>query len=607
MSKELSESEQNKNLKEKLAEGLRDLRNKSKPKLRAFFTHQITKKEHPYLKKFGILFLLLIVSLTFLTLNRSISYNKYDRIQFNSAGSTLYANLFYPTKSLSFQDKKPLIIYCHGIGSQRDFDLRVPIEFTKRGFFVAALDYQGHGESTGNINKIDSTTNIPALAQDCSKLLDKLETLPFYTNVNSSQIGLIGHSLGGMVVLMNQALDPRFNITVAWAPLVNFQPPKFGFVENVQFEKYIPVNLINETNSENLLIIMHEQDEILNFTENAIKAQELTNCTLITLNDPLIGGGHQLFSNSVLFSTINWVESQFFKSAIVNGHVDLSFIWNYILVFTSLIILVIMIVLLVAYTSIFFTKETKSKSPILKITSKFVSKFKKQFRISAIILYSAVFIINWQVFVYFFGVIGILYASLVFCGFFIVFHSFVYFLKLRQDRVRFNSTEVKRFFKREFKFKYLMYALLCSFYFIIIYLIYSFSYPFGFMWPSKFNYLVMSELIFPVYLSIEILFRKVLYPQLDFVKSEKSKSKIIMVCAIIIYANIMFITQIFSYLPSVLFTYFIFFITTILNTIIYERTRAFSFVLLCSFNILQLFFSAVLSNVVGVGAVGGWF
>jgi len=56
-----------------------------------------------------------------------------------------------------------------------------------------------------------------------------------------------------------------------------------------------------------------------------------------------------------------------------------------------------------------------------------------------------------------------------------------------------------------------------------------------------------------------------------------------------------------------LFTYFIFLITTILNTIIYENTKAFSFVLLCSFSILQLFFSVVISNVIGVGAVSGWF
>lgn len=593
---------------ENLKKGWKSLKNRSKPKLRAFFTDQITKKEYPYFKKFIVLLILITLSLVFLNLNRSISYNKYERIQFNSAGSTLYANLFYPAKSLSNQEKKPLIIYAHGIGSKRDFDLRIPIEFTKRGFYVAALDYQGHGESSGNINKIDSTTNIPGLAQDCSKLLDKLETMSFYINdVNTSQVGLVGHSLGGMVVLMNQALDPRFNVTVAWAPLVNFVPPLFGFKANVQFENYIPVNLINETNSFNLLIIMHVNDEILNFTENALKAQELTDCSVINVTGPLLGGGHQLYSDVVLFKTINWFELNFFKSETINGPIYLSYIWNYILIFTNLIILVIIILTLISYSSIFFTKEKKSHRQLLMLDINLISKIKKPVKISAIILFSAFFIINWQVFAYYFGVIGILYSSLIFCSIYVLIHTLLYFIKLRNERVKFNSNEVKRFLIKEFKFKYIIFALLSSFYFIGIYLIFSYSYPFAFMWPASWDAQLLALLIFPVYLSLEILFRKVLYPQLNFVKSESSKSKIIIVCAIIIYANLMLLTMGISYLPSVLFTYFILLITTILNTLIYENTRAFSFVILCSFDIIQLFFSAVISNVIGVGAVGGWF
>ncbi len=88
----------------------------------------------------------MVFTLIALDFNKSQSYNKYERVQFYSAGSKLYANLYYPDKSLSFQEKRPLIIYCHGIGSQRDFDLKIPIEFSKRGFYVVALDYHGHGK-----------------------------------------------------------------------------------------------------------------------------------------------------------------------------------------------------------------------------------------------------------------------------------------------------------------------------------------------------------------------------------------------------------------------------------------------------------------------------
>ncbi|MHA1329415.1 MAG: alpha/beta hydrolase family protein, partial [Promethearchaeota archaeon] len=87
----------------------------------------------------------LSISLTFLYFDRNQSYYKYERIQFESGNAILYANLYYPVKQLSFQKKHPLIISAHGLGSQRDLDLRIPVEFTKRGFFVATIDYQGHG------------------------------------------------------------------------------------------------------------------------------------------------------------------------------------------------------------------------------------------------------------------------------------------------------------------------------------------------------------------------------------------------------------------------------------------------------------------------------
>ena len=213
----------------------------------------VTESDIYRLKKAFIILVILGVSLGLMYVNRSQSYYKYERIQFESNGATLYANLLYPTNNVTFQEKSPLLIYAHGIGYQRDLDLRIPIEFTKRGFFVATIDYQGHGESEGNIDNVVADTGVPALAQDCSRLLDKLETMPFYEYINTSQLGLIGHSLGGFTVLMTQALDPRLNVTVAWAPLVD--PVGSNIPVGQQYTDYHPVNLINENNTRNLLII----------------------------------------------------------------------------------------------------------------------------------------------------------------------------------------------------------------------------------------------------------------------------------------------------------------------------------------------------------------
>ena len=567
----------------------------------------IEKEDVQFFKKIIILIILLVISLSYLAYDKSISYSSYERIEFQSSGATLYANLYHPSKNLEFQEQRPLIIYCHGIGSQRDFDLRIPIEFSKRGFYVVALDYQGHGESGGNIINIDPTTNIPALAQDCSKLLDKLETLPFYSNVNTSQIGLIGHSLGGMVVLMNQALDPRFNITVAWAPLVNFDPQQLGIVNTDNYDPYIPVNLLNKTNTNNLLIIMHVDDEALDFTSQALVAQNLTDCTVIPISGFLLGGGHQLFSDIVLVETINWFENYFFKSETINGPIDITFIVNYVVLLITLLLLVLIILYLISYTSKFLrVKEDIIQKNSVK-NDKFISKVKvkakKIKQILKIILYTTIFLLNWEFFERVFGLAGIYLASLNISIIFFTVKLIYYLGDLKEKREKFDLNQFKKLLKSEFQLKYVIYAILSNFYFIAIYLIFSFSYPFAFMWPSNlFNNFIAALVAFPIYFSLEILFRKVIYPQLNFLKTERKKSLWTIIIAIYILINLMALTSTWAFFPSVMFMYLVFLYVIIQNTLIYENTKSFSTVILSSFNIIQLFFAVIISNAIGIGA-----
>ncbi len=567
----------------------------------------INKEDAQFFKRITILIILLVISLSYLAYDRSINYSRYERVEYQSSGATLYANLYYPSKNLGFQEQRPLIIYCHGIGSQRDFDLRIPIEFTKRGFYVVALDYQGHGESGGNIINIDATTNIPALAQDCSKLLDKLETLPFYSNVNISQIGLIGHSLGGMVVLMNQALDPRFNITVAWAPLVNFDPQQLGIVNTDNYDPYIPVNLLNKTNTNNLLIIMHVDDEALDFTSQALVAQNLTDCTVIPISGFLLGGGHQLFSDIVLVETINWFENYFFKSETINGPINITFIVNYVVLFITLLLLVLIILYLMSYTSKFLRVKEDIVQKISVKNDKFISKVKvkakKIKQILKILLYITIFLLNWEFFERIFGLSGIYLASLNISIIFFTIKLIYYLGDLKEKREKFDLNQFKKLLKSEFQLKYVIYAILSNFYFIAIYLIFSFSYPFAFMWPSNLlNNFIAALVAFPIYFSLEILFRKVIYPQLNFLKTERKKSLWTIIIAIYILINLMALTSTWAFFPSVMFMYLVFLYVIIQNTLIYENTKSFSTVILSSFNMIQLFFAVIISNAIGIGA-----
>jgi dienelactone hydrolase len=562
----------------------------------------MTHRDHKNLKRLLIFTIILIITLTCLNFNKAQSYNKYERVQFESTGSTLYANLYYPSNTLEFQEKQPLIIYCHGIASKRDFDLRIPIEFTKRGFYVASLDYQGHGESGGNINNIDSISGIPALAQDCSRLLDKLETLPFYSNINSSQIGLIGHSLGGMVVLMNQALDPRFSVTVALAPLVNFIPPKYGFLYNENLVNYIPVNLVNAENTHNLLVIMHVNDEALDYTENALRAQELTNCSVIPITESLIGGGHQLFSDKVLINSINWFEVHFFSSSSINGPIIITFYLNYVLIFLNIIFLFIIVISLISVSSrIFFRKKHKLEVTDTLNNELLLSPANNRKRIVKTALYIGTFLLNWLIFERIFGIKGILYGSLLIILLFALIKLRAYLRKPKYER---NKQSIRELIKSQFNLKYMVFTIISTVFLIGIYMIFSFNYPFGFIWPSNFVvHFTLGYLAFPVFLSIEILLRKVIYPQLHNFKSESSKNRVLIITSFIIMMSLMLLTLRISHFPSVLFMYIIFLLVIIQNNKILQNMKAFYPVIIITFSIVQIFFAAVLSNAIGVSII----
>jgi hypothetical protein len=563
---------------------------------------EMTHKDSRHLGKLLIFIIILIFTLSFLHFNKAQSYSKYERVQFESSGATLYANLYYPSKSIAFQEKKPLIIYCHGMGSKRDFDLRIPIELSKRGFFLASLDYQGHGESGGNINNIDPTTGIPALAQDCSKLLDKLETMPFYKQVNTTQIGLIGHSLGGMVVLMNQALDPRFKVTVAWAPLVNFIPPLVGFVYNENFVKYIPVNLLNEENTDNLLIIHHIHDELLDFTDQALKAQELTNCTVIPITEPLIGGNHQLFSDEVLKMSINWFELHFFGSISINGSIFITFYLNYILIIINLILICITVISLASVSSrLFFRNKGKQERSDLTYYIVLENNPNKKKQVAKIIAYIGTFLLNLLFFKRIFGLIGIIYGSLTIILIYTIAKFTLYFRKIINKRQRNKFSEI---IKIQFNLKYVVFTIMCVGYLIGIYMLFSFYYPFAFIWPSNFViHFALGYLAFPIFLSVEILLRKVIYPNLKYCKSEGSKNRVIIITAAIIVISLMLLTQRLSWFPSVLFMYLLFLMVIIQNTKIFQNVKSFYPVVFISFSIVQIFFAAVLSNAIGISMV----
>lgn len=547
-----------------------------------------------------VFFLFFAFCISVLYTNRAQSYYYYERISFKSAGSTLYANLYYPSKNLDFQDNHPLVIYAHGMGSQRDIDLRITIELTKRGFFVAALDYHGQGESGGEIMEIDPDTDVPVLAQDCSKLLDTIEKMGVYEErIDKDQIGLIGHSLGGMVVLQNQALDDRFKATVAWAPLVSIDPKKLGITEDERFEDYIPENLINENNSENLLVIHHVDDELLDYEDNAKLAHELTGCKLIKITESF-GSPHQLISDKVIKESINWFEDIFFGSETKNGPINISYTINYFLLGISLIALFFTVFYFMNYISRYFElkRDIKKEKPY-KILKK-VPRKEVIMQFMKIFVYFSIFISIWLFFTLQYGLIGLFYTSIIMLLSYLFIKLSIYSIKEKKEEEKFN---LKKFLKLQYDKNAIAYSILCTGVFLGLYLAFSFTYPFIFVFPSHPLSILLALSAYPLYIVFEIFYRKIIYPKLYFMKSERSKTVLITTLAIINHIILISLNLSLAFLPAVLVFYLIFLMVIIKNSLIYEKTGKFITVFIGSFIIIEIFFGAAISQALGIYSV----
>jgi pimeloyl-ACP methyl ester carboxylesterase len=104
-------------------------------------------------------------------------------VDFQAAdGSNIHATLQRPIYATS-SNPLPGVVVIHGIMQSKEWLMAFGIELARRGFVVLTIDANGHGNS-------DPGTGSGAAA------LEYIAALDF---VDSSQIGLIGHSMGGSI------------------------------------------------------------------------------------------------------------------------------------------------------------------------------------------------------------------------------------------------------------------------------------------------------------------------------------------------------------------------------------------------------------------------
>ncbi len=113
-------------------------------------------------------------------------------------GVTLAGKLYIPD-SASVESPKPGVLNLHGYQNDKDVQAPFSIELARRGFVVLALDAFGHGDSGGSLGMNDDPTN----GTNTGYLY--LKRLPF---VDAENLGVMGHSMGGMEAVAIGSLNP---------------------------------------------------------------------------------------------------------------------------------------------------------------------------------------------------------------------------------------------------------------------------------------------------------------------------------------------------------------------------------------------------------------
>ncbi|MDY6985904.1 MAG: alpha/beta fold hydrolase [Candidatus Thermoplasmatota archaeon] len=128
----------------------------------------------------------------------------YEDVTFEGAeGAELVGRVFIPYE----QNGKGIVLY-HGFSGSCEgfYSDKLPIaqSLADMGYTVLTYDHRAHDQSTG-------TFDFEYLVDDAISAITVLQSY------GVDRIGVMGHSMGGMIAVLVSAYDPRVECTVAWA------------------------------------------------------------------------------------------------------------------------------------------------------------------------------------------------------------------------------------------------------------------------------------------------------------------------------------------------------------------------------------------------------
>jgi pimeloyl-ACP methyl ester carboxylesterase len=125
-------------------------------------------------------------------------------VSFPSSDDLQLSAWFIPLES---EEPSPTLIFVHGLGSNREELLDQAKLLYDHGYSALLLDLRNHGQSQGEITTLGY--------KEVFDVEGAIEFLMGQPVVDTNRIGLVGHSLGGAVVIRAAARLPQVKATVA--------------------------------------------------------------------------------------------------------------------------------------------------------------------------------------------------------------------------------------------------------------------------------------------------------------------------------------------------------------------------------------------------------
>lgn len=151
------------------------------------------------------------------TFSPGANYKRY-LVSYMSDGLKIYGLLAVPNASPP-DSGFPAIVFNHGYITPQlytpDGNYVAYVDaFAKAGYVVFKPNYRGNGKSEGQYGSAYFGRNY-----DIDDL-NAISSLKKYPNVNSSKIGVWGHSMGGHITLMDLVINKDIKVAVIWSGVI---------------------------------------------------------------------------------------------------------------------------------------------------------------------------------------------------------------------------------------------------------------------------------------------------------------------------------------------------------------------------------------------------